>query len=433
MIKTFKYRLLPNNKQIIKFAKTFGCCRLLYNSLLGWYCEAYETWKNNKNNGIQTNFPKTPLVTEFKKQYDFLKEIDALALMNARENYCKAIDNFFTSKQGKRKGKRIGFPKFKKKGICKNIYKTNNVNDNIRIVNSTIKLPKIGFVKFIKHRPLDNGQIKSVTIEQTKSNKYYIMISVDVENQNINSDNHYNIDDLNVVGLDMSLSNFIVSSNPNDSANTNYVKQYRKDEKKLKMLSRRLSKKTKGSNNRDKARRRLAVLHNKISNRRKDYCIKQALYYARNYDVIMLEDINLQDISKTLHLGKSVSDLGFGIFRSWLAWQAYKHDSCIIYIDKWYASSKTCHNCGYKNKELKLSDREWVCPKCGVVIDRDYNASLNIRDYFYKILKSTAGTAETDSINYTIKACGDNTSALAKWLTQVLSVKQEASQSLVER
>lgn len=177
------------------------------------------------------------------------------------------------------------------------------------------------------------------------------------------------------------------------------------------------------SKNREKARIRLARLSEKISNQRRDYCIKTALYFARKYDVIVLEDINMQNMSRTLRLGKSVNDLGFGEFRRWLEYEGEKYDSLVYYADKWFASSKTCHECGEKNSLLRLSDREWVCPHCGSIIDRDRNAAMNLRDYFIDI--NTAGTAG-------INACGDTSSTLRKTLLQVVSRKQEAPSLMVE-
>ena len=221
----------------------------------------------------------------------------------------------------------------------------------------------------------------------------------------------------------MSLSQFVVSSNKDDNTKTKYVRLFRKNEKRLARLGRNISKKkfmgNQPSNNRLKAKLRYAKLSEHISNQRKDYCIKEALYYATHYDVIVLEDLDMQSMSRSLHLGKSVDDLGFGIFKSWLSHECKKHDSIIMFADKYFASSKTCFECGAKNDLLKLSDREWVCPHCGAIIDRDYNAALNLRDYFYKVIYNTVGTTE-------IKACGETSSTLREALMQVVSMKQEA-------
>lgn len=415
MFKAYKYRIYPNKEQQQKMKQFFGCCRLVYNKCIEWYSDAYKQWKESG-----TDIGKTPLLTEFKKDYEFLKDCDNAALAYARSNFERAISDFIKSKNGKRKGKRLGFPKFKSRHKSKMTYKTCDSHGGIRFVDdSHIKLPKMGLVKCVKHRKYE-GVIKAVTVECKRSGKYYISVMVECPDDNviiINKKQH--IDDLNVVGLDMSLSDFVVSSNTDDHTINKYVRRYRKNEKRLKRLQRRFSKKQKDSANRYKCRRRLSALHERISNQRKDYLEKLSLYYVRKYDVIMLEDINLQDMSRILNLGKSVMDLGFGMFRCMLERKSMYYDTGIIYIDKWYPSSKLCNACGTKHSLLQLSDREWVCPECGVVHNRDYNAACNIRDYFYNITNNTAGTAG-------IHACGDCASTLRETLVQVLSSKQEA-------
>lgn len=415
MFKAYKYRIYPNKEQQQKMTQFFGCCRLVYNKCIEWYSDAYKQWKESG-----TDIGKTPLLTEFKKDYEFLRDCDNAALAYARSNFERAISDFIKSKNGKRKGKRLGFPKFKSRHKSKMTYKTCDSHGGIRFVDdSHIKLPKMGLVKCVKHREYE-GVIKAVTVECKRSDKYYISVMVECPDDNvmiINKKQH--IDDIKVVGLDMSLSDFVVSSNTDDHTINKYVRRYRKNEKRLKRLQRRFSKKKKDSANRHKCRRRLSALHERISNQRKDYLEKLSLYYVRKYDVIMLEDINLQDMSRTLNLGKSVMDLGFGIFRCMLERKSMYYDTGIIYIDKWYPSSKLCNACGTKHSLLQLSDREWVCPECGVVHNRDYNAACNIRDYFYNITNNTAGTAG-------IHACGDCASTLRETLVQVLSSKQEA-------
>lgn len=161
----------------------------------------------------------------------------------------------------------------------------------------------------------------------------------------------------------------------------------------------RKDKKKKGSKNREKARVKLAKEHEKIANRRREHCIQTALYFVRNYDVVVIESLDMRAMSKSLNLGKSVHDLAWGQFVQWLELEASRHFCTIVKADKWYASSKLCNHCGAKNKDLKLSDREWVCPECGAVIDRDYNAACSLRDYYIKGLNTVATTG--------IKGCGD--------------------------
>lgn len=414
MYKAYKYRIYPNKEQQTKMNQFFGSCRFVYNKCIEWYSDAYKSWKENG-----TDIGKTPLLTEFKKDYEFLKECDNAALAYSRSNFERAIKDFIKSKNGKRNGKRLGFPQFKSKHKSKMTYKTCDAHGGIRFVDDKhIKLPKMGVVKCVKHRDFD-GVIKAVTVEMKPSGKYYISVMVECPNETllkINKKNNYN--NLNVVGLDMSLGDFVVSSHKEDNTIIKYVRNYRKNEKHLSKLQRKLSRKTKGSNNRMKSKQKVAILHEKIANQRKDFINKTALYFARKYDVIVLEDINLQNVSRTLHLGKSVNDLGFGEFRSILEQKCKEYDTTIIYADKWYPSSKTCSSCGSINKNLKLSNREWVCTECGTYHDRDFNAAINLEHYFTNQY-NTAGTAE-------INACGDNASTLRVIVMQVMSMNQEA-------
>ena len=161
------------------------------------------------------------------------------------------------------------------------------------------------------------------------------------------------------------------------------------------------------------------VAAERIAAKRRENAIQTALHYVRKYDVVVIEDLDMQSMSQSLRLGKSVTDIAFGEFRKWLEWEASKYDCYVLVADKWFASSKTCHDCGYKNNSLKLSERGWVCPKCGARHDRDRNAALNLRGYF-EDLYNTAGTAE-------INACGDFASTLRLAVGRALSLKQEAA------
>ena len=409
MRRAYKYRILPNREQAVLINKTVGCARLVYNLMLTDY-------KEQLNNGTK---PKIKEVTAFKPQYPFLNEVDSLALANAKQNLHTAMKNFFDSKKGKRKGRKIGFPKIHKKSKSKLRYTTNNQNGTIRLEEGRLKLPKIGFVDIVLHRPLE-GKITSCSVEQTRDGKYFVSLLVECDDR-CSVKNVRCLEVLRVVGIDMSLSCFAIDSTceGNDDTKTKYVRLYRKHEKKLARLHRRLSRKEKDSSNRNKARVKVARLNRHISNSRLDFCHKMSRHYADNFDVVMLEDIDLQSMSRSLHLGKSVMDMGFGMFRGFLSYKCMERDTLVLYCDRWYASSKTCHSCGYLNKELTLSDRKWVCPNCGEVIDRDVNAALNIRDYFYKLISPTAGTAGSN-------AFGDTASTLRETLMQAVSSNKEA-------
>jgi putative transposase len=269
----------------------------------------------------------------------------------------------------------------------------------------------------------------------TKSEEFYVSLNVECNEKVAVINKVYNKDNLKVVGLDMSLQHFCVSSDPSDDAITKYIREYRKEEKRIARLQRRMSrrkstvekevdgekKKTEGSNHR-KARLRLARKSERISRRRREFCIKMARYFAMKYDVVCIEDINMQAMSRSLHLGKSVMDLGWGMLRRWLEYECEKYDTVVYKVDKWYPSSKTCHCCGHVNKDLKLSDREWVCPHCGATIDRDRNAAMNLRDCFVNEI-CTAGTVG-------INARGNSASTLRGTVEQVLSSKREGSSRL---
>ena len=404
MYKAYKYRIYPNKEQQTKMNQFFGCCRFVYNKCIEWYSNAYKSWKENG-----TDIGKTPLLTEFKKEYEFLKDCDNAALAYSRSNFERAIRDFIKSKNGKRKGKRLGFPKFKSKHKSKEIYKTCDTHGTIRFIDDKhIKLPKIGLVKCIKHRDFD-GNIKAVSVERKPSGKFYISVMVECdENTVVKVKKNDNINNFNVVGLDMSLSNFVVSSHDEDNTIIKYVRNYRRNEKRLSRLQRRYSKKQDNSRNKTKSKCKIAVLHEKVANQRKDFVNKTALYFARKYDVIVLEDINLQNMSRTLHLGKSVNDLGFGMFRTILSQKCYEYSSLLVYADKWYPSSKTCSSCGAVNNELKLSDREWVCTECGSYHNRDLNAAINLENYFFKNY-NTVGTTGINAYGDTTSTIGDIT------------------------
>lgn len=421
----FKYKILPNNSQKIQLLKTFGCARKIYNYLVKWNMSQYELWKlNGKQKG---NFQKIPLVTDIKKEFPYLNDVDSLALMNARANFESAMKNFYQSYTGKRK-KKSNLPRFKKKNVSKESYSTNNQGSTIKIVdNSSIKLPKIKTpVKLIYHRELQ-GSIKQCTISMEKGGTFNISILCEVEKQFLPKK-----EIKKVIGLDMSFAHVFVSSEPSENDHSNYERLYRKNEKKVKILNRRHSRKQmfnteetffskkwnkdvfvkRPSNNKEKARKRLAKLHAKISNKRLDFIKQSASRLTKTYDCIVIETLNMQGMSRSLRFGKSVHDIGWGLFVKWLEWDCEKNGCTLIKADKWYASSKLCNCCGEKNEGLKLSDRDWICSRCGRLLGRDFNAALNLRDYYERYC--TAGTAG-------INACGDGISTVGSVKTSLMA------------
>lgn len=360
--KAYKFRLCPNKEQKEYFSKCFGSVRFIYNKMLEDKIKYYTETKKKLNN--------TP--AQYKKEYTWLKEIDSLALSNAQMNLQTAYNNFF-------KRPEVGFPKFKSKKKDKDSYTTNNQGGNIFIQGNYIKLPKIGFVKLKQHRDiLENEIIKSCTISRTSTNKYYISILVEYETD-VKELNDYD----NILGLDMDMKNLYTAS---DNSVAHYPRYYRRMLDKLAKEQRKLSKRKRSGSNYNKQKLKVAKLHEKIANQRKDFLHKKSREIVNQYSFVAIEDLNMKTMSKTLHLGKSVHDNGWGMFTTFLKYKLENKGGKLTKIDKWYPSSKLCHECGYKNTELKLSDREWICPNCGNVIQRDYNASLNIRDEGYRIL-----------------------------------------------
>lgn len=347
--KAYKFRLYPNQEQQIMFAKTFGCVRFVYNKMLSEKIAYYELTGKTLNT--------TP--AKYKAEFEWLKEIDSLALANAQLNLEKAYKNFFRDKS-------VGFPKYKSKHKSRQRYTTNNQNGSVRIENNKIKLPKIGFVKIKIHRNIpENSIIKSATVEKTPTDKYYVSVLVEYEEiENV-------IDKSKSIGLDYSMSNFYIDSNGNKA---DYPKFYRNTQSKLAREQRKLSKMKLYSNNWYKQKKIVNKIHEKISNQRKDFLHKLSRQIANVCDIVCVEDLNMKNMSQYLNFGKSVMDNGWGMFIGFLSYKVKK----LIKIDKWFPSSKTCHVCGYKNDNLTLSDRDWTCPACGTHHDRDINASINI-------------------------------------------------------
>ena len=301
-----------------------------------------------------------------------MKEVDSLALANAQMNLNKAYNNFFSNR------KHFGKPCFKTKKTGNASYSTNNQHGSIRIEGNKVRLPKIGLVKLCLHRPLmENSTIKTVTISRTPSGKFYISILVEYENQILS------IIPKNFLGLDFAMHGLYVAS---DEDNADYPNFLRKAEKRLVKAQRKLSKRQKGSRNRNKQRLRVAVLHEKIANQRRDFLHKKARYLADRYDAIGIEDISVKAMAKRkkdgkFSFGKSISDNGWSMFTSMLEYKLAWQGKQLIKIDKWYPSSQLCHVCGYQNNNTKdLSVREWDCPKCGSHHNRDKNAAINIRE-----------------------------------------------------
>lgn len=361
MNKAFKYRLYPNNEQEILIQKTFGCCRFIYNKMLEDKISAYETDKIN----LKTN------PSQYKSEFAFLKEVDALALSSEWKNLNSAYNNFF-------KNPKTGFPKFKSKKFDSKSYTTNNLPaaQNIRIVSQNhIQLPKLGIARFVEHRRIPEDYIiKSVTISQTASGKYHISIlteyNYEIPNREINLEKS--------IGLDYSTPEFYVDNQGRKPEG--FEKLYRKSEEILAREQRRLSRMKQHSANYEQQKIKVARIHEKISNQRKDFIEKESTKLANLYDVVCVEDINLQSQAQSLKLGKSTNDNGFGLFRIRLQQKLEYQGKRLIKINKWTPTSTVCSCCGTYHKDIvnSLSVREWACPDCGTIHNRDENAAINI-------------------------------------------------------
>lgn len=353
----YKFALYPNDEQIILITKTFGSVRWIYNHLLAD--------KNNYYKETGQNLKKE--VSEYKPFYEWLKEVDSLALANAKVNLDAAFKNFF---EGKAK-----FPKFHKKGH-NDKYTTNCVNGNIEIIDSMIKLPKLGFVKIKQHRTIGKNEIiKSVTISK-KGSKYFVSIITECEKQNIEYIEKSTIDDTKVLGIDFSVPHFYVDSNGNIAE---YPKYYRQMERKLAIEQRKLSKKMYRSKNYYKQLEKVQRIQAKIANQRLDFLHKLSNQLVNEYNAICFEDINLNSLKQTLNFGKSISDEGFGMFRIFVKYKLERSGKYYILVDKWFASTKLCSVCKNKNDNITLATQEWDCQYCGTHHNRDHNAAINIQ------------------------------------------------------
>ena len=365
--RAYKFRIYPNSEQTTLICKTMGCARFIYNHLLSDRIEFYQ----NEKKTLQRE------VTYYKnlEEFSFLKEVDSLALANAKLNLDRAFVNFFEHKSG--------FPTFKKKGK-RDSYTTNAVYNgdgcNIEIVQQSIKLPKLGEVKTKFHRTME-GKIKSCTISKV-AGKFYVSIITELDKTVVDKLTCLSKD--KVLGFDFSVPEFAVDSNGNVIGCPKY---YRRAQKKLAKEQRKLSSKQCGSNNYHKQLLKVQKISNHIANQRRDFCHQLSKQLVSQYDAICFEDLNLSNLKRTLRLGKNVSDDGFGMFREFVQYKLEREGKHFIKIDKMFPSSKTCSHCGYKNEELNLKDREWCCPQCGTNHDRDYNAAINIKEEGIRILK----------------------------------------------
>ena len=356
--KAFKFRLYPNAQQEQLIAKTFGCCRFIYNKMLSDRIAYYE--------GYQQSLKNTP--AQYKGEFQFLKEVDSTALVNEQQFLNAAYNNFF------RNPGKTGYPKYKSKKADRQSYTANCINSSIKVLDSKhIQLPKLGSVKIDGHREIPKDHIiKTATISKHSSGKYYISITTEYEL----IIPKVQLDPNKSIGLDYSSPDFYVD-NQNISP-YNHQHFYREAETKLAKEQRKLSHMCPKSKNYLKQKAKIAKLHEHIANQRKDFIEKLSFNFANTYDIVCLEDINLKGMAQSLNLGKSTMDNGFGMFRARLTQKMEAQGKIVYKVDKWFPSSKLCSHCGTLNSQLTLKDREWKCA-CGKYLKRDENAANNLR------------------------------------------------------
>jgi putative transposase len=354
MLKAFRYKISPTASQAELINKHIGCTRFVYNNALAFKQSEYA--KDKTNHSWYSLVKRLPIL---KKENEWLKEVNSQSLQQSIVNMNTAFENFF-------KG-RADFPKFKKKGKGKQSF---NIPQSIKIDNDKLIIPKFKKgIKIVLHRPI-KGDIKQATISKTPTGKYFVSIlceTGEVEKQT------NPVNEATTVGLDLGIKSFLVASNAKEYDNPKYLK---KSISRLKYQQRQFSK-----HKSNKRKHRLAILHEKVANQRKDFLHKVSTELIRDNQSIALEDLNIKGMVKNHCLAGSISDASWGMFVTMLEYKARWNGVNIFRIGRFEPSSKQCSCCGYINKELTLKDREWSCPECGSVLNRDVNASINIKNF----------------------------------------------------
>lgn len=356
MVKGVQFRIYPNKEQQNIIQQTFGCVRFVYNQGLAYRISEYE-----KGNSIAYK-ETSAMLTAMKHSgdFDFLKNADGVALQQSLRDLDKAYKNFFS--------KKASFPKYKSKHNHKKSYRTQNSHNAITVKESSVKLPKLGFVKAKISMTVD-GKINNATIKQEPSGKYFVVLNVETDDFSLNNDG-------GVIGIDVGIKDFYIDSNGYKCSNPKYLSE---SSKKLAKEQKRLSRKKKGSSNRNKQRIKVARIQEHIANQRKDFLHKQSTKLVRENQIICLEDLNVKGMMKNHKLAKNIADVSWYTFFNMLEYKSQKYNTEIIKVPRFFASSQTCSCCGSKFPITKdLSVRNWECPNCHTILDRDVNAAINI-------------------------------------------------------
>ena len=374
MLRVIKTRIYPNEDQLCYIANLLGCCRKVYNTLLDYKVAEY-----NKDNLIDTKTLGKYLTT-LKTELPYLNDVHSKVLQQSMRDLNQSFFNFY---RGLKTGTHVGFPKFKSKHDNEQSCRFpsdmfNRVGYTCdKIIGNRItlckQLQKIHFKCSRKDEIYLNkyqSNIRSVTLTKSKSEKYFLSILIKKDAIKPNKETNKNI-----IGLDLGIKHFIVDSNGNKYEN---IKVKRSNKNKLKRLHRQLFKKQKGSNNREKARVKLAKFYEKLTNKKNTYLNQISSKIVNENQIICIEDLNIKGMMKNHNLAESIQELSLGLFRQQLEYKSKQSGKKLMVIDRFYPSSKTCHVCGYVNRNLTLKDRSWKCPKCGQIHDRDTNAAVNI-------------------------------------------------------